>query len=47
MGAGVIVGLVCQIIIWIDAFKNEVWKGLLCFFCGLYALYYAFAEVPA
>lgn len=34
----------CGIIILIDAFKNEVWKGLLCLFCGFYTLYYAFVE---
>ena len=38
------VAAVCSIIIMIDAFKNEVWKGLLYFFCGLYALYYALVE---
>jgi len=36
--------LVGWIIILIDAFKNAVWKGILGFFCGLYLLYYAFAE---
>ena len=39
-----LVFLVCWVIILIDAFKNEWWKGLLCFFCFLYMLYYAFAE---
>ena len=36
---------VCGIIILIDAFKNAVWKGIVCLVtCGLYMLYYAFAE---
>lgn len=39
-----LVSLVCFIIILIDAFKNEVWKGIVSLVCGLYALYYAFAE---
>jgi hypothetical protein len=39
-----IASFVCSIIILIDAFKNEVWKGLLALFCGLYLLYYMFAE---
>ena len=39
-----IVALVCGIIVLIDAFKNEVWKGVVCLVCGLYALYYMFAE---
>jgi hypothetical protein len=42
--AGAIIGLICSIIIIIDAFKNEVWKGLLYLFCAPYALYYMFAE---
>ena len=43
----ILAGFVCQIIILIDAFKNEVWKGLVGFFCGLYLLYYAIAEYQA
>lgn len=39
-----IASLVCTIIILIDAFKNEVWKGIVGLICGLYLLYYAFAE---
>lgn len=39
-----LVSFVCMIVIIIDAFRNEVWKGLVAFFCSLYALYYAFAE---
>ncbi|MEP6755531.1 MAG: hypothetical protein ABJA67_08530 [Chthonomonadales bacterium] len=34
----------CGIFILIDAFKNEVWKGILCIVCGFYALYYALVE---
>jgi uncharacterized membrane protein YjjB (DUF3815 family) len=39
-----LVSAVCSIIILIDAFKNEIWKGVLYLVCGLYALYYTFAE---
>ncbi len=35
---------VCSIIILIDAFQNEIWKGLLFLFCGLYGLYYSLVE---
>ncbi len=40
----IIAGVVCTIMVLIDAFRNEAWKGILGFFCGLYLLYYAFAE---
>jgi len=43
----VLASLVGWLIILIDAFKNEVWKGLVGFFCGLYLLYYAIAEYQA
>jgi uncharacterized membrane protein HdeD (DUF308 family) len=36
--------LVCWIIILIDAFKSAIWKGIVGILCGLYLLYYAFAE---
>ena len=40
-----IVSLVCGIIILIDAFKNAVWKGIVCLVtCGIYMLYYAIVE---
>jgi hypothetical protein len=39
-----LVGLVCAIILLIDAFKNAIWKGILGFFCFPYLIYYAFAE---
>lgn len=35
---------VCAIIILIAAFRDEVWKGLVCLVCGFYWLYYAFVE---
>jgi hypothetical protein len=35
---------VCGLIIIVEAFQNEVWKGIVCFFCGLYLLYYAIVE---
>ena len=39
-----IVSLICAIIILIDAFKNEIWKGIVGLLCGLYLLYYAIVE---
>lgn len=39
-----IISFVCFIIIVIDAFKKEIWKGILTFICCFYSLYYAFAE---
>lgn len=46
-GLLLIAASICWIIVLIDAFKNEVWKGILGFFCGLYLLYYAFVEYQA
>ena len=37
----------CGIIVLIDAFKNEIWKGVVYLICGLYALYYLFWGVVA
>jgi hypothetical protein len=37
-------GLVCGVIILIDAFQDEIWKGLVSILCGLYLLYYALFE---
>lgn len=40
-----LVGFVCWLIITIDAFKKEIWKGVLCILCGpLFAAYYGFTE---
>lgn len=39
-----LVSFVCSIIILIDAFQNEIWKGIVYLLCGLYALYYTFVE---
>ena len=39
-----LVAFVCAIMLLIDAFKNQVWKGILGFFCGLYLIYYGFTE---
>jgi translocator protein len=47
MGLALIFGLVsfvCGIIVLIHAFKESVGQGLLCLFCGPYALYYGFAK---
>ena len=37
-------GLVCSILILIDAFGNDVTKGLLCMCVPFYIFYFAFAE---
>jgi hypothetical protein len=42
-----IAAFVCGIIILIDAFKNEIWKGILSLFCSLYLLYYGLVEYQA
>jgi hypothetical protein len=34
-------GLVCFVIILIDIFQDEIWKGILALLCGLYFLWYA------
>ena len=40
-----IVSFGCAIVIIVNAFKDELWKGLLCIFgCGLYIIYYAFID---
>jgi len=36
-----VAGIVGSIIILIEAFKDEIWKGIVCLLCGLYFLYYA------
>lgn len=41
---GVILSVGCMLIILIDAFQDEIWKGVVGFFCGLYLLYYAIVE---
>ncbi len=37
-------GLICWLIILIDAFKNEIWKGIVGLLCCLYLFYYALVE---
>lgn len=37
-------GLVAWIIVLVDAFKHEIWKGIVGLLCGFYLLYYAIAE---
>ncbi len=39
-----LVSFVCGIIVLIEAFKDEIWKGIVSFLCGLYLLYYGLAE---
>ncbi|MDR3687896.1 MAG: hypothetical protein P4L46_00860 [Fimbriimonas sp.] len=39
-----IVGTVCWVLILIEAFKDEIWKGVVFLLCGFYGLYYALFE---
>lgn len=39
-----VLAFVCWVIIVIDAFQNEIWKGVVYILCGFYALYYALVE---
>jgi benzodiazapine receptor len=39
-----IIGFICGIIIVIHAFQNQIWKGLLSLFCGIYTIVYAITE---
>jgi len=39
-----LVAFVCSIIILIGAFQDAIWKGIVGLLCGLYLLYFAFAE---
>jgi hypothetical protein len=34
-------GFLACLVILVHAFKDEIWKGLLCLFCGPYWLYYS------
>lgn len=36
--------LVCWIIIIVEMFKDEIWKGIVGLICWLYALYYGLFE---
>lgn len=40
-----VVGLIAFVMILVDAFSDEVWKGVVALLCGLYALYYAIFEL--
>jgi hypothetical protein len=39
-----IASLVAFVVVLIDAFQDEIWKGLASFLCGLYLIYYAIVE---
>jgi FtsH-binding integral membrane protein len=39
-----IAGGVSSILIIIDAFQDEIWKGIVCLLCGLYLVYYSIFE---
>ncbi len=36
--------LVCTVIIFIEMFKDAIWKGVVGLICGLYFLYFALFE---
>jgi hypothetical protein len=44
MIAGWLISLGCSIIVPIDAFEDELWKGLVGILVPVYLLYYALAE---
>ena len=37
-------GIGCTIYILVEAFKDEIWKGIVGLLCGLYLLYFAVFE---
>ena len=39
-----IISLICWVLILIEAFQDELWKGFVGLLCGLYLLYYALLE---
>ena len=39
-----VTGIIGWVLIVIDAFQDEVWKGIVSLFCGLYLLYYGLFE---
>jgi hypothetical protein len=40
-----VAALIANIIILIEAFKDEIWKGVVGLLCGLYLLYYMLFEL--
>ncbi len=40
----ILVAIVCFVIILIDAFKDELWKGIAGLLCGIYLMYYSLVE---
>jgi hypothetical protein len=43
-GVFALAGLIGAVIILIDAFQDEIWKGIVGLLCGLYLLYYGIFE---
>jgi hypothetical protein len=44
---GTVFALACviaKIIIFVEAFKDEIWKGIVCLFCDIYQIYYTLFE---
>lgn len=42
-----IMSLVASIYILVEAFRDEIWKGILCILCGFYFLWYAIFDFDA
>ena len=40
-----IASIIGAIVVIIEAFQDEVWKGIVCILCGLYLQYYAVFEL--
>ena len=43
-GLAELIGFGCSIVILIDAFQDELWKGLVAFCCFFYLFYYGLIE---
>ena len=37
--------IAAAIFVIVEAFQDEIWKGILCLVCGIYMLYYALFEL--
>ncbi|MFN3648542.1 MAG: hypothetical protein ACK47B_03085 [Armatimonadota bacterium] len=44
-GILVLAGAAAWLIILVQAFQNEIWKGIVGLICGFYLLYFAIAEM--
>ena len=37
-------GFLCFVVLWIEMFRDELWKGFVGILCFFYTIYYAIAE---